>query len=67
MTRPRLRTIYDRYNDIAGFRGWLPIAIGEHSDARTLRDAAQAVEWLNLDVANGLRAAAQAKLESEAL
>ena len=54
-------TAFDRYNSIAGFRGWLPIGIGEHSTPRTIRDAAMAVEWLNLDVAVELRRIAQEK------
>jgi hypothetical protein len=52
-------TVFDRYNSIAGYRGWLPIGITEHSTPRTLRDAANAVEWLNLDVATQLRAESQ--------
>jgi len=55
-------TVFDRYNSIAAFRGWLPIGIGPHSTPRTMRDAAMAVEWLNLDVAVELR-----RLANEAL
>lgn len=53
------RTVFDRYNAVASYRGWLPIGIGPHSTPRTLRDAADRIEWLNLDVSLGLRAAAQ--------
>jgi hypothetical protein len=53
MSQPR--TVFDRYNSVAAYCGWLPIGIGPHSDARTLRDAADRIEWRNLDVARALR------------
>lgn len=48
-------SVYDQYNSIAAYRGFLPIGISEKSTRRSILDAAARVEWLNLDLARALR------------